>query len=176
MDLEFAWALFSGAVQEYKSYLIAGALFLAALWLLRVLRDRRLTREGKAREYAATHCAHGVNKFTRSCRKCAREFEQECRQGDVPKNKFLEAVRDARHYQGRPSSVQVQFPVGRVVRFPVEIPDAVITPVLRAIERARSMADKAGTHLVEVTVRFKGYDGTTYARKITLGANERVNA
>lgn len=163
MDPDFALAIILAFVREHQPYFIAAGCFAAALMLFRVLRNRRLNREGAAREYAATHCKHGVNKFTRSCRKCARDFEQECRQGDVPKNNV------------RPSSIQVQFPVGRVVRFPVEIPDAVITPVLRAIERARSLADKSGTHLVEVTVRFKGYDGTTYARKITLGANE-VNA
>ena len=123
----------------YQNALVGAACFVGSLLLFGWLRHRRLMREGKAREYAATHCAHGVNKFTRSCRKCAREFEQECRRGGPA-------------------------PIGDF--------DKVIT----AVERARKLADKSGTHVVEVTVRFKGHDGTVFARKITLGANETVNA
>jgi hypothetical protein len=114
----------------------------AALWLFWIIRDRRLTRAAQAREHAATHCAHGVNKFTRSCRKCAREFEQECRAGNPP----------------------------------AWVTDNELAQVDKALVRARKMATVAGTHLVEVTVRFRGFDGTTYARKITLGASEKVSA
>lgn len=154
LDPEFALAILVSFIQRNPVFL-AVAFFVIALGLFRVVRNRRLTRVGKAREYAATHCKHGVNKFTRSCRKCARDFEQECRQGGVPKE-F--------HDAGLPHRS-----VG-LAQAPGE------GDVLKAVRRAHVMAEKHGTSLVEVTVRFKGFDGTTYARKLTLGANEQVGA
>ena len=140
MDLEFAWALFQGVVQEYQSYLIAGGCFIAAGWLFKILRDRRRTREAKAREYAATHCAHGVNKFTRSCRKCAREWEAQVRAEEERK-----------------------FPLLSIAAKPT-VPDYVFDPIRKSVARGLQLAGKHEAGLT-VTVRFRGVDGRFYSRK-----------
>lgn len=73
MDLE--WEILRGLFMSYP-LAVAGFFLVLAVFGFGWLKDRKLDREAAARNDAAVRCHHGVNKYTRNCRKCAREFAE----------------------------------------------------------------------------------------------------